>query len=637
MARWIVLVALLLGWLMPGSARAADLEAGSVTILPPVNLSEFPTLQALEEARLPAADRYEIARRLRGLTIIPSVRTRPEPRLQGERQSFQVVNTAENRVFAAEAELLAIGEHIYVWVEPGYGVTQAAAQRFADGFDTQVYEQVRALWGSEPSPGIDGDPRIYALFVAGINPGVAAYYTSQHAYPAAVVGESNEHEMIFFNLAALGPKIDRPELLSTAAHEFQHMIRHHIEVDAQTWLDEGFSMFTERHLGFESNLWAALAFANAPGVQLNRWQTGGQRAAQYGASMLFVAYLHERLGLDALRALGASPRQGLDAVDEMLRANGLPGIELFMADWALVSAIQDASLGYGYASPAWRDVPALRPLLSEEALPLSFERRGSQYSSEVYSVNDVSGVGQVRITLDANDFVPMLPLFPASGQWFLYSNAGDEVNTRLTRAFDLRGVTTAALEYKVWYDLESYWDYAYVSISADGGITWDLLEGAHTTSENPNARSYGAGYTGNSVDWKNERIVLDAYAGQEILLRFEMVTDDAVSHPGMALDDIRIEAIGYFSDFEADADSWQMEGWLRADNKLPQRAWVQAIQQRSDGVAVTRWLIEPDGGARNEWLLDLYPDTQQLTVVITPFAPVTTLPMRYTLRIEAGA
>ena len=204
MARWIVLMALLLGWLMPGSARAADLEAGSVTILPPVNLSEFPTLQALQEARLPAADRYEIARRLRGLTIIPSVRTRPEPRLEGERQSFQVVNTAENRVFAAEAELLAIGEHIYVWVEPGYGVTQAAAQRFADGFDTQVYEQVRALWGSEPSPGIDGDPRIYALFVAGINPGVAAYYTSQHAYPAAVVGESNEHEMIFFNLAALG-------------------------------------------------------------------------------------------------------------------------------------------------------------------------------------------------------------------------------------------------------------------------------------------------------------------------------------------------------------------------------------------------------------------------------------------------
>ena len=102
MARWIVLMALLLGWLMPGSARAADLEAGSVTILPPVNLSEFPTLQALQEARLPAADRYEIARRLRGLTIIPSVRTRPEPRLEGERQSFQVVNTAENRVFAAE-------------------------------------------------------------------------------------------------------------------------------------------------------------------------------------------------------------------------------------------------------------------------------------------------------------------------------------------------------------------------------------------------------------------------------------------------------------------------------------------------------------------------------------------------------
>jgi len=64
------------------------------------------------------------------------------------------------------------------------------------------------------------------------------------------------------------------------------------------------------------------------------------------------------------------------------------------------------------------------------------------------------------------------------------------------------------------------------------------------------------------------------YAGQSILVRFQMITDDAINQPGIAIDDVRIPEIGYVSDFELDDGGWEAEGWIRMDNVLPQQAWV---------------------------------------------------------------
>ena len=55
-------------------------------------------------------------------------------------------------------------------------------------------------------------------------------------------------------------------------------------------------------------------------------------------------------------------------------------------------------------------------------------------------------------------------------------------DTRLTRAFDLSGVSSATLDYHLWYDLEEHWDYGYVMVSDDNGAHWDILPTAHTVS-----------------------------------------------------------------------------------------------------------------------------------------------------------
>ena len=113
-------------------------------------------------------------------------------------------------------------------------------------------------------------------------------------------------------------------------------------------------------------------------------------------------------------------------------------------------------------------------------------------------------------------------------------------------------VTAAALDYRAWYYLEDGWDYGYVSASADGGVTWQILTPPHATTANPVGNAYGTGYTGQSGSWVDESVSLDAYAGKHILLRFEVISDDAITQPGLAIDDLSIPAIGYHSDLEAD-------------------------------------------------------------------------------------
>src|SRR6185436_18312817 len=112
--------------------------------------------------------------------------------------------------------------------------------------------------------------------------------------------------------------------------------------------------------------------------------------------------------------------------------------------------------------------------------------------------------------------------------------------------------------------------YAYVLASTDGGRSWTRLSLPGGTDENPNGNGYGHGLTGATAGWVERSLDLSTYAGQELMLRFEVVTDDAVSLAGVALDDIRLDAVGFRDDASADA-GWQAEGWTRLDPALPQR------------------------------------------------------------------
>jgi hypothetical protein len=601
-----------------------------------VTTADYPTLQALQTTTLPAADFVELAERLRGVNpgSLPTPRANPPARQIGERQVFWVLNSVENKNFQTPATLRVVGKHIYMWVQEGVEMDTARLQRLAAAFDIRIYQPVRDLWGDEASPGIDGDRRIYVLFAHGLGGSVGAYFASRHVYPAAVFPTSNQHEMFFFNLDAINPAgVDTPGVESILAHEFQHMIRANHYLNMDIWLNEGLSTFTQWRLYGDPG--GIYEFLLTPATQVNTWaEDYAARTAHYGAAVLFIGYFYERYGLDALKAVSQdTTRRGLGAFDHVLKTMGKPGVNEFFADWVLANYLLDSSIEdgrYGYRTLA-AGTPSAAPLATVTAYPYTFNGLANPYVADYHVFNSVNGARTLDVKLTMPRTTQLIPAAAPSGRWLWYSNRGDMSNTSLTRAFDLTGVRQATLNYKVWYHLEKFWDYGYVMVSTDDGKTWGPLSTPHTTAENPQSTAYGPGYTGQGDGWLTESLSLDQYAGKKIQVRFEVITDDAVNQPGMALDAVSIPEIGYQSDFETDDGGWTAQGWMRIDNVLPGQAWVQAVQRIGKQIKLTRWLATGDAA----WTLPLETDVEQVVLVVSPFAPVTTVPVPYTLAVNA--
>ena len=194
-------------------------------------------------------------------------------------------------------------------------------------------------------------------------------------------------------------------------------------------------------------------------------------------------------------------------------------------------------------------------------------------------------------------------------------------------------MSDASLTFDLWFDIEEGFDFTYVLASRDGGLSWDVLEGSHSTVDDPLGQSFGPAYTGKSgggrnARWVEEEIDLSEYAGGEVLVRFEYVTDQAVHAEGMVLDDLRLEATGFFDDAEADA-GWTAEGFFRTDNRVPQTYGVRVVEFGTDARVIE---IPLDETLRGEVALPA--DGPGFVVLVAPAAPVTGVPAAYWLALE---
>ncbi len=129
----------------------------------------------------------------------------------------------------------------------------------------------------------------------------------------------------------------------------------------------------------------------------------------------------------------------------------------------------------------------------------------------------------------------------------LYSGTGDEVDN--WAIFETVGGET--LTFDTYWDLEDYWDYAFVQVSTDGGYSWTSLESTYTTYDHdPNAYPTVIenlpGLTGWSCYYAADPCVinlsydLSAYAGQDILVAFRLVTDWATHYEGWYIDNVYV-------------------------------------------------------------------------------------------------
>jgi immune inhibitor A len=267
----------------------------------------------------------------------------------------------------------------------------------------------------------------------------------------------------------------------------------------------------------------------------------------------------------------------LNGIDEVLKENGIRDLitndqltsEDIFSDWVIATFLNDEDVADGrYAYHNYPDAPKPDATETIYECPTEFLTRDvHQFGVDYIRINCD---GEFTLRFEGSSLVDVTPFYPHSGDYFFWSNKGDEGNMTLTKEFDFTShAGPLSMSYYTWYDLEKDYDYIYLEVSEDGE-TWQIIETPSGTDADPSGNSYGWGYNGTSNSWIKESIDLTKWAGKEVFIRFEYVTDAAVHGEGMVLDDISIPEIGYSTDFENGDDGWHGDGWVRMNNIIPQ-------------------------------------------------------------------
>ena len=573
----------------------------------------------------PNRDLYELARRLRLRTLQPLPRLAAMPAEDaepGHRREFVLTDLERNLRFTRSAVLRHTSPRLLLYVEEGQDVPVEDLRRAAGEFESRIYPLETSLFGPD-----------YAgrwIVVHARIPGVAGYFSEGDRYPKTVNPFSNEGNMVYMSLIALTP--GNRSYLAVLAHEFQHALHSLSDPDEEVWVNEGLSELASDLAGFGPSGFLRL-FLQDPDLQLTAWATEpSQGGPYYGAAYLYMRYLHDQYGGEiGLADLVAEPADGEAGVDAFL-ARRSPGrsFESTFLDWVVANALDSPAGPYGYPKLDVRVVPRGR---LEASVPRS--ERVHQYGARYYELPD--GLEGARLVFTGTAEARLFPTEPHSGKVVWWSQRGDAIDSTLTREFDLTGLTEATLTFWTWYDIEQSYDWAYVEVSTDGGRTWQVVAGSRATTEDPIGNSYGPAYTGASGTpqpaWVQDAVDLSPFAGQKIQVRFEYVTDEAVNLRGLFLDDIALPQAGFLDDAEG-GDLWEAQGFVRAENRLPQRFSVRFLYGGEQTVVVE---VPLDADQSGRATIPPRPaGTQRAYVAVAALAPLTLEPAPFTLAVESG-
>jgi immune inhibitor A len=154
---------------------------------------------------------------------------------------------------------------------------------------------------------------------------------------------------------------------------------------------------------------------------------------------------------------------------------------------------------------------------------------------------------------------------PFAGDAFYYSGNGNNLDNTMTKQ-----VTVGAgnLSAKVNYDIETDWDYAYLTVNGTS------VETNLSTTTDPNGQNFGYGITDSSGGaWLDLTADLSSYAGQTVDIGFRYWTDGAAVEPGFSVDEIVLDG-STIGTAETD-EGWTFDGF-RTTTGQEQQAFFNA-------------------------------------------------------------
>ena len=237
-------------------------------------------------------------------------------------------------------------------------------QNLAGEFDGTIYPRLRDVFGSENTPGVDGDTKITILLTR-IGEDAGGYLREQDSFLKEKVPTSNEREMINLNVLYIG----KQRAKSFLAHEFQHlitlnqkMIRH--GVPEEVWLNEFRSEIAATILGYDnldvyegSNLEARVkVFRRESSDAILDWEN---KIKDYASINLFGQYVLDHYGRSVIAHMIRTDKTGIESFNDALAFFGFS--ETFSdvyTNWTIASVVNDCSVEpvntYCYKNPALR-------------------------------------------------------------------------------------------------------------------------------------------------------------------------------------------------------------------------------------------------------------------------------------------
>ncbi|MDP3792747.1 MAG: hypothetical protein Q8Q89_03370 [bacterium] len=235
------------------------------------------------------------------------------------------------------ATLRQISGKLYFYTEDSYWNNLDFARQqilmnnmlgLANEFEANIYPKEVSLWGSEPNPGIDGDPRV-TILLEELKKNNGGYFDTVNGYSQKEASNTNVREMISLNIDSL---ISDPTLTKVfLAHEFHHLISFNQKdllkkVAEDVWLNELRAEYSVSLIGYDkpyisSNLKRRFdLFLENPSDSLTEWPN---TLTDYAIINAFGNYLVEQYGSTVLsETLRNVKTIGIPSINEYLALKG---------------------------------------------------------------------------------------------------------------------------------------------------------------------------------------------------------------------------------------------------------------------------------------------------------------------------
>jgi hypothetical protein len=305
-----------------------------------------------------------------------------------------------------------------------------------------------------------------------------------------------------------------------------------------------------------------------PDNSLTVWgdQGGINILADYGLAALWVTYLSDHYGgSDTIRYYVQSGVTGIEGVEAALGYYGY--VESFFDvyyDFRLANLLRDESGPYSYTSLDLND-PEIDPVRMYSYSKQPTWVSGTDYGNTITTLGYDTGIAKVgpfgtdyvgmdanvkdRLHFNGDDLVVYGWTMTPYG-W--YSGAENLIDTLL---YGETYVDPAdpTLTMTTYWDIEDYWDFGFIQVSTDGGMTWTSLENEYTTYDydpaaHPDIIANLPGLTSWSgfIDpdgWITMSFDLTAYAGETVQIGFRYMTDWATLYEGWYISEASVGGV----------------------------------------------------------------------------------------------